>query len=166
MVKLTYCCCSILGLAPAIAHCTQNFMDNLTQHFLLCAWLCVCATVKKNEFRNLLTTKSLEAWTSNAFLQHKWYLHRVHIKQAEHIFASVDATKITLAPTNADVTVGEAVQMQCAASHDSTLDITFIWSLDGRAIDFDREREHYERVVRADLPWAQWCRTYLHMNTE
>ncbi|XP_062403149.1 contactin-1a isoform X2 [Sardina pilchardus] len=57
-----------------------------------------------------------------------------------------DATKITLAPTNADVTVGEAVRMQCAASYDSTLDITFIWSLDGRAIDFDRNREHYERV--------------------
>ncbi|KAL2093610.1 hypothetical protein ACEWY4_010922 [Coilia grayii] len=57
-----------------------------------------------------------------------------------------DATKITLAPSNADVTVGEGVRMQCAASHDSTLDITFIWSLDGRAIDFDRERAHYERV--------------------
>ncbi|XP_012697891.1 contactin-1a [Clupea harengus] len=57
-----------------------------------------------------------------------------------------DATMITLAPSSADVPVGEDVRMQCAASHDSALDITFIWSLDGRAIDFDREREHYERV--------------------
>lgn len=66
---------------------------------------------------------------------------------------------ITLAPSSADVPVGEDVRMQCAASHDSALDITFIWSLDGRAIDFDREREHYERVVRDDLPWMQYMNT-------
>uniref|UniRef100_A0A8C7T687 Contactin 1 n=1 Tax=Oncorhynchus mykiss TaxID=8022 RepID=A0A8C7T687_ONCMY len=41
-----------------------------------------------------------------------------------------EATKITLAPSNADVTVGESTHMQCAASHDSTLDITFVWTLD------------------------------------
>ncbi|KAK6317847.1 hypothetical protein J4Q44_G00111380 [Coregonus suidteri] len=56
-----------------------------------------------------------------------------------------EATKITLAPSNADVTAGESARMQCAASHDSTLDITFVWTLDGRAIDFDREGSHYER---------------------
>ncbi|XP_030630760.1 contactin-1a [Chanos chanos] len=61
-----------------------------------------------------------------------------------------DATKITLAPSNADVTVGENANMQCAASHDSSLDITFIWSLDGHAIDFDKEREHYERIMVGD----------------
>lgn len=58
-----------------------------------------------------------------------------------------DATEITLAPSNTDVTVGEDVRMQCAALHDPTLDITFIWSLDGRAIDFDRQGEHYESMV-------------------
>uniref|UniRef100_A0AAY4DVU5 Contactin 1 n=1 Tax=Denticeps clupeoides TaxID=299321 RepID=A0AAY4DVU5_9TELE len=57
-----------------------------------------------------------------------------------------EATKITLAPSNADVTVGEDARMQCAASHDSTLDITFVWSLDGHTIDIDIEGEHYERV--------------------
>ncbi|XP_046889540.1 contactin-1a-like [Hypomesus transpacificus] len=55
-----------------------------------------------------------------------------------------DATKITLAPSNADVKVGESTSMQCAASHDTLLDITFIWSLDGLVIDMDRESEHYE----------------------
>ncbi|XP_019748958.1 contactin-1a [Hippocampus comes] len=56
-----------------------------------------------------------------------------------------DSTKITLAPSNADVKVGENARMQCAASHDSSLDITFIWSLDGRVIDLDKDSQHYER---------------------
>ncbi|XP_054631456.1 contactin-1a isoform X1 [Dunckerocampus dactyliophorus] len=56
-----------------------------------------------------------------------------------------DSTKITLAPSNADVKVGENARMQCAASHDALLDITFIWSLDGRVIDLDKDRQHYER---------------------
>ncbi|XP_050956527.1 contactin-1a [Labeo rohita] len=58
-----------------------------------------------------------------------------------------DATKITLAPSNADVSVGERARMECAASHDPTLDLTFIWSLDANVIDFDRDREHYERKM-------------------
>ncbi|KAG7456081.1 hypothetical protein MATL_G00247960 [Megalops atlanticus] len=61
-----------------------------------------------------------------------------------------EATKITLAPSNADVTVGESARMQCAASHDSSLDITFIWSVDMRVIDFDHEKEHYQRVMSRD----------------
>uniref|UniRef100_A0A8D3BRY3 Contactin 1 n=1 Tax=Scophthalmus maximus TaxID=52904 RepID=A0A8D3BRY3_SCOMX len=57
-----------------------------------------------------------------------------------------ESTKITLAPSNVDVKVGENAWMQCAASHDSTLDITFIWSLDGRVIDLHKESQHYERT--------------------
>uniref|UniRef100_A0A7M4ETE6 Contactin-1 n=1 Tax=Crocodylus porosus TaxID=8502 RepID=A0A7M4ETE6_CROPO len=58
-----------------------------------------------------------------------------------------EATKITLAPINVDVTVGENATMQCIASHDPSLDLTFIWSLNGYVIDFEREYEHYERSV-------------------
>uniref|UniRef100_A0A8D0GZF7 Contactin-1 n=1 Tax=Sphenodon punctatus TaxID=8508 RepID=A0A8D0GZF7_SPHPU len=58
-----------------------------------------------------------------------------------------DATRITLAPINVDVTVGENATMQCIASHDPTLDLTFIWSLNGYPIDFEKESEHYERGV-------------------
>lgn len=36
--------------------------------------------------------------------------------------------------------------MQCAASHDPSLDITFIWSLDGRVIDLHKDSRHYERT--------------------
>ncbi|XP_053319068.1 contactin-1 [Spea bombifrons] len=60
------------------------------------------------------------------------------------------ATKITLAPSNADVTVGENATMQCHASHDPSLDLTFIWSLNGFAIEFDKEDGHYERNTRIE----------------
>uniref|UniRef100_A0A7M4FX32 Contactin 1 n=1 Tax=Crocodylus porosus TaxID=8502 RepID=A0A7M4FX32_CROPO len=61
-----------------------------------------------------------------------------------------EATKITLAPINVDVTVGENATMQCIASHDPSLDLTFIWSLNGYVIDFEREYEHYERSIRSN----------------
>uniref|UniRef100_A0A7N6ATM6 Contactin 1 n=1 Tax=Anabas testudineus TaxID=64144 RepID=A0A7N6ATM6_ANATE len=57
-----------------------------------------------------------------------------------------ESTKITLAPSNSDVKVGENAWMQCAASHDPSLDITFIWSLDGRVIDLHKDGRHYERT--------------------
>ncbi|KAM7414915.1 hypothetical protein PAMA_019637 [Pampus argenteus] len=57
-----------------------------------------------------------------------------------------EPTKITLAPSNADVKVGENAWMQCAASHDPSQDITFIWSLDGRVIDLHKGSHHYERT--------------------
>lgn len=60
---------------------------------------------------------------------------------------SSDATKITLAPINMDINVGEDSEMKCAASHDPTLDLTFIWSLDEHVIDFDHDREHYEHKM-------------------
>ncbi|KAK7117971.1 hypothetical protein R3I94_023250 [Phoxinus phoxinus] len=58
-----------------------------------------------------------------------------------------DATKITLAPLNADISAGQSARMECAASHDPTLDLTFIWSLDEHLIDFDRDGEHYEHKM-------------------
>lgn len=64
----------------------------------------------------------------------------------QHPVSLPDSTKITLAPANADVNVGENTRMQCAASHDSSLDFTFIWSLDGQAIDLQADSQHYERT--------------------
>ncbi|KAG9342245.1 hypothetical protein JZ751_016747 [Albula glossodonta] len=61
-----------------------------------------------------------------------------------------EATKITEAPSDADVMVGETARMQCAASHDPSLDITFIWSVDTHVINFDLEGEHYERDMTYD----------------
>ncbi|XP_028666776.2 contactin-1 isoform X1 [Erpetoichthys calabaricus] len=61
-----------------------------------------------------------------------------------------DATKITLAPSNSIVNVGQNATMQCYASHDPTLDLTFIWSVNSHIIDFDKESEHYERNLMSE----------------
>lgn len=58
-----------------------------------------------------------------------------------------DPTRIILAPINADITVGENATMQCAASFDPSLDLTFVWSFNGYVIDFNKEitNIHYQR---------------------
>uniref|UniRef100_A0A8C2NQU1 Contactin-1 n=1 Tax=Capra hircus TaxID=9925 RepID=A0A8C2NQU1_CAPHI len=56
-----------------------------------------------------------------------------------------DPTRIILAPINADITVGENATMQCAASFDPALDLTFVWSFNGYVIDFNKENIHYQR---------------------
>uniref|UniRef100_A0A4W4G683 Contactin 2 n=1 Tax=Electrophorus electricus TaxID=8005 RepID=A0A4W4G683_ELEEL len=57
-----------------------------------------------------------------------------------------DATKITLAPSNADINQGENVTLQCHASHDPTMDLTFTWSLNGVLLDLEEPNRHYHRV--------------------
>lgn len=61
-----------------------------------------------------------------------------------------DATKITLAPSSADIHLGDNLTLQCHASHDPTMDLTFIWTLDDLPIDSDKPGGHYRRasVVR------------------
>ncbi|XP_061488168.1 contactin-2 isoform X2 [Rhineura floridana] len=57
-----------------------------------------------------------------------------------------DATKITLAPSNADINVGENITLKCHSSHDPTMDLTFTWSLDDFLIDFVKSEGHYKRA--------------------
>ncbi|CAB1315313.1 unnamed protein product [Coregonus sp. 'balchen'] len=57
-----------------------------------------------------------------------------------------DATKITLAPSNADINQGENVTLQCHASHDPTMDLTFTWALNGALLDLEDPSGPYHRV--------------------
>lgn len=68
------------------------------------------------------------------------------------LFCFVDATKITLAPSSADINVGDNLTLQCHASHDPTMDLTFTWTLDDFPVDFDKPGGHYRRasVVRPE----------------
>lgn len=68
-----------------------------------------------------------------------------HIFVLYFILKCADPTRIILAPINADITVGENATMQCAASFDPALDLTFIWSFNGYVIDFNKENIHYQR---------------------
>ncbi|XP_053560666.1 contactin-2 [Bombina bombina] len=55
-----------------------------------------------------------------------------------------EATKITLAPSSSDINQGDNVALQCHASHDPSMDLTFTWDVDGNPIDFEKD-EHYQR---------------------
>lgn len=63
------------------------------------------------------------------------------------VFVFPEATSITVAPEDTEVKVGDEVVLRCAASYDPMLDITFVWAIDYRVIDFDLEKQHYERVM-------------------
>lgn len=61
-------------------------------------------------------------------------------------FIFADATKITLAPSNADINQGDNVSLQCHASHDPTMDLTFTWALNGVLLDLEDPAGPYHRV--------------------
>lgn len=63
-----------------------------------------------------------------------------------------EATKITVAPSVSEAVVGDSIVLQCSASYDPSLDITFIWTVDSHTINFFTEWDHYEllRVTREE----------------
>uniref|UniRef100_A0A8C6YTF1 Contactin-3 n=1 Tax=Nothoprocta perdicaria TaxID=30464 RepID=A0A8C6YTF1_NOTPE len=57
-----------------------------------------------------------------------------------------EPTRITLAPSNMDVTVGESVVLPCQVQHDPILDISFSWYFNGTLTDFRKDASHFEKV--------------------
>lgn len=74
------------------------------------------------------------------------------------MFCHADATKITLAPSNADINQGENVTLQCHASHDPTMDLTFTWALNGVLLDLEDSAGLYHRVE--GVSWSKDTRAY------
>uniref|UniRef100_A0AAR2K098 Contactin 1b n=1 Tax=Pygocentrus nattereri TaxID=42514 RepID=A0AAR2K098_PYGNA len=60
-----------------------------------------------------------------------------------------EATKITVPPSDVEVTVGETTVLQCSASYDPSLDITFIWTVDSYIINFATDFDHYEQMMNS-----------------
>lgn len=75
-----------------------------------------------------------------------WFWTRFSINSWCFIPLKTDATKITLAPSNADINQGDNVTLQCHASHDPTMDLTFTWSLNGVLLDLEQPNGHYHRI--------------------
>lgn len=84
---------------------------------------------KPNHFCNVHSI----VWGIQCIWQHTW-------------FSQTDATKITLAPSNADINQGENVTLQCHASHDTSMDLTFTWALNGVLLDLEEPNGHYRRM--------------------
>lgn len=68
------------------------------------------------------------------------------VLQLSSLFFVTDATKITLAPSNADINQGENVSLQCHASHDPTMDLTFTWTLNGVLLNLEDPAGPYHRM--------------------
>lgn len=73
-----------------------------------------------------------------------------------------DATKITLAPSNADINQGENVSLQCHASHDPTMDLSFTWTLNSVLLDLEDSAGPYRRVEGVSMRvhvcvWSRVC---------
>uniref|UniRef100_A0AAY4E9K2 Contactin 3b n=1 Tax=Denticeps clupeoides TaxID=299321 RepID=A0AAY4E9K2_9TELE len=57
-----------------------------------------------------------------------------------------EPTRITQGPGNMEIIVGESIVLPCQIACDPALDVSFSWSFNGQLIDFDRDRDHFERV--------------------
>uniref|UniRef100_A0A8C3YSX6 Contactin-3 n=1 Tax=Catagonus wagneri TaxID=51154 RepID=A0A8C3YSX6_9CETA len=57
-----------------------------------------------------------------------------------------EPTRITLAPSNMDVSVGESIILPCQVQHDPLLDIMFTWYFNGALTDFKKDGSHFEKV--------------------
>uniref|UniRef100_A0A8C3U5V6 Contactin-3 n=1 Tax=Catharus ustulatus TaxID=91951 RepID=A0A8C3U5V6_CATUS len=62
-----------------------------------------------------------------------------------------EPTRITLAPSNMDVTVGESVVLPCQVQHDPLLDISFTWYFNGTLTELQRDASHFEKSASGDL---------------
>uniref|UniRef100_A0A7N4V1Q0 Contactin 3 n=1 Tax=Sarcophilus harrisii TaxID=9305 RepID=A0A7N4V1Q0_SARHA len=62
-----------------------------------------------------------------------------------------EPTRITLAPSNMDVSVGESVILPCQVQHDPLLDIVFTWYFNGAITDFKKDGSHFEKSSSGDL---------------
>uniref|UniRef100_A0A670JG64 Contactin-3 n=1 Tax=Podarcis muralis TaxID=64176 RepID=A0A670JG64_PODMU len=62
-----------------------------------------------------------------------------------------EPTRITLAPSNMDVSVGESVILPCQVQHDPLLDISFTWYFNSALTDFRKDASHFERSASGDL---------------
>nr|XP_048290495.1 contactin-5-like [Myodes glareolus] len=78
-----------------------------------------------------------------------------YICQGENIFGSAEIiaslsvkepTRIELTPKRTELTVGESIVLSCKAIHDSSLEVTFYWTLKGQPIDFEKEGGHFENI--------------------
>lgn len=58
----------------------------------------------------------------------------------------IEPTRIELTPKRTELTVGESIVLNCKAIHDSSLDVTFYWTLKGQPIDFEKEGGHFESI--------------------
>ncbi|XP_026767049.3 contactin-5 [Pangasianodon hypophthalmus] len=78
-----------------------------------------------------------------------------YVCRAENQFGSAEMTssllvkealRVDLSPKRVEVTVGESVVLSCKATHDPSLDISFLWQLNNLPLDAQQDDGHFEYI--------------------
>ncbi|XP_060035698.1 contactin-5 isoform X2 [Erinaceus europaeus] len=105
--------------------------------------------VRENKRIAILPDGSLRILNASKSDEGKYICQGENIFGTAAIIASVsvkEPTRIELTPKRTELTVGESIVLNCKAIHDSSLDITFYWTLKGQPIDFEKEGGHFESI--------------------
>ncbi|KAI1242034.1 Contactin-5, partial [Lamprotornis superbus] len=97
----------------------------------------------------ILSHGSLRILNASKSDEGRYLCQGVNIFGSAEIIASVsvkEPTRIELTPKKIELTVGESIVLSCKALHDSTMDVTFYWTLNGQPIDFEKEGGHFESI--------------------
>ncbi|NXB30145.1 CNTN5 protein, partial [Eulacestoma nigropectus] len=105
--------------------------------------------LRENKRITILPHGSLRILNASKSDEGRYLCQGVNVFGSAEIIASVsvkEPTRIELTPKKIELTVGESIVLSCKALHDSTLDVTFYWTLNGQPIDFEKEGGHFESI--------------------
>nr|XP_005482654.1 contactin-5 isoform X2 [Zonotrichia albicollis] len=105
--------------------------------------------LRENKRITILPHGSLRILNASKSDEGRYLCQGVNVFGSAEIIASLsvkDPTRIELTPKKIELTVGESIVLSCKAIHDSTMDVTFHWTLNGQPIDFEKEGGHFESI--------------------
>ncbi|NWV12257.1 CNTN5 protein, partial [Ptilonorhynchus violaceus] len=105
--------------------------------------------LRENKRITILPHGSLRILNASKSDEGRYLCQGVNVFGSAEIIASLsvkEPTRIELTPKKIELTVGESIVLSCKALHDSTLDVTFYWTLNGQPIDFEKEGGHFESI--------------------
>ncbi|NXP33715.1 CNTN5 protein, partial [Leiothrix lutea] len=105
--------------------------------------------LRENKRITILPHGSLRILNASKSDEGRYLCQGVNVFGSAEIIASLsvkEPTRIELTPKKIELTVGESIVLSCKALHDSSMDVTFFWTLNGQPIDFEKEGGHFESI--------------------
>nr|XP_021498987.1 contactin-5 [Meriones unguiculatus] len=150
---------NLLATLLSLTHSPQPCLKirKLKVHFFqrswespIASWALMCLTLQcEQPAIAILPDGSLRILNASKVDEGKYICQGENIFGSAEIIASLsvkEPTRIELTPKRMELTVGESIVLNCKAIHDSSLDVTFYWTLKGQPIDFEKEGGHFESI--------------------